>query len=81
MVVFACITTEGYVNTPESPEANCIFNQNNPACHYAVGIGVIGFLASMAFLLLDVYVPFTSNAQQRKYAVMVDMGFSGKQQH
>lgn len=78
MVVFACITTEGYINTPHSPEAKCIFNQNDSACHYAVGIGVIGFLACVAFLLMDIYVPFMSNAQQRKYAVMADLAFSGK---
>lgn len=76
-MVFACITTEGYVNPPESAQAKCIFNQNDSACHYAVSIGVLGFLACMAFLLLDVYIPFTSNAAERKYAVLADLGFSG----
>lgn len=78
MVVFACITTEGYVNSPYSPEAKCIFNQSDSACHYAVAIGVIGFLACVAFLLLDVYLPFVHNEQQRKYAIMADLGFSGE---
>ncbi|KAI9533883.1 hypothetical protein NQZ68_018251 [Dissostichus eleginoides] len=77
LVVFASITTEGYVNTAHSPEAKCIFNQNDSACHYAIGIGVIAFLACVAFLVLDVYVPFMSNAHERKYAVMADLGFSG----
>uniref|UniRef100_A0A7N8WI77 Synaptogyrin 2b n=1 Tax=Mastacembelus armatus TaxID=205130 RepID=A0A7N8WI77_9TELE len=77
MVVFACITTEGYVNTAHSAEAKCVFNQNDSACHYAVGIGVIAFLACVAFLVLDAYLPFMSNAQERKYAVMADLGFSG----
>ncbi|XP_075895099.1 synaptogyrin-2b [Nelusetta ayraudi] len=77
LVVFACITTEGYINPPESSEAKCVFNQNNSACQYAVGIGVLGFLACMAFLLLDVYVSFTSNVAERKYSVLADLGFSG----
>lgn len=77
MVVFACITTEGYINPPESSEAKCVFNKNNSACQYAVGIGVLGFLACMAFLLLDVYVSFTSNMAERKYSVLADLGFSG----
>ncbi|XP_061736881.1 synaptogyrin-2b [Nerophis ophidion] len=77
IVVFACITTEGYINTAYSAEAKCIFNQNDSACHYAVGIGVIAFLACVGFLVLDVYMPFMSNAQHRKYAVMADLGFSG----
>ncbi|XP_061578545.1 synaptogyrin-2b [Cololabis saira] len=77
IVVFSCITAEGYINSMSSPETMCIFNQNDSACHYAVGIGVIAFLACVAFLVLDVYVPFMSNAQERKYAVMADLGFSG----
>ncbi|XP_061625839.1 synaptogyrin-2b [Phyllopteryx taeniolatus] len=77
IVVFGCITTEGYINPVHSAEPKCIFNQNDSACHYAVGIGVIAFLACVCFLLLDVYMPFMSNAQQRKYAVMADLGFSG----
>lgn len=55
-----------------------MFNQNNSACQYAVGIGVIAFLACVAFLVLDVYLPFMSNAQDRKYAVIADLGFSGE---
>lgn len=78
LVVFACITTEGYVNPPSSSQAKCIFNQSDSTCQYAVGVGVIAFLACVAFLMLDVYVPFMSNAQDRKYAVMADLGFSGE---
>lgn len=77
VVVFACITTEGYINPIHSAEAKCIFNQNDSACQYAVGIGVIAFLACVAFLMLDIYLPFMSNAQERKYVVMADLGFSG----
>lgn len=77
LVVFACITTEGYINPPETAEVKCIFNQNDSACNYAVGIGVLGFLACVAFLLLDVYVPFSSNVAEKKYAVLADLGFSG----
>ncbi|XP_029949316.1 synaptogyrin-2b [Salarias fasciatus] len=77
IVVFGCITSEGYINPPYSKQVKCIFNQNDSACQYAVTIGVLGFLACVAFLLLDVYVPFMSNAQERKYAVIADLGFSG----
>ncbi|KAK2815787.1 hypothetical protein Q5P01_026254 [Channa striata] len=77
VVVFACITSEGYINPVHTSEAKCIFNQNDSACHYAVGIGVIAFLACVAFLVLDVYLPFMSNAQERKYAVIADLAFSG----
>ncbi|KAK2919303.1 synaptogyrin-2b [Channa argus] len=77
LVVFACITTEGYINSSQSSEVKCIFNQNDSACQYAVGIGVIAFLACVSFLVLDAYLPFMSNAKERKYAVIADLGFSG----
>ncbi|CAG06018.1 unnamed protein product [Tetraodon nigroviridis] len=77
MVVFACITTEGHVNSPWSSETHCIFNQNDVPCPYALSVGVIGFLACVVFLFLDVYLPFVHNEQQRKVAVVADLGFSG----
>ncbi|XP_013869454.1 synaptogyrin-2b [Austrofundulus limnaeus] len=77
IVVFGTITGEGYINTVQKPEGKCIFNQSDSACSYAVGIGVIAFLVCVAFLVLDVYLPFMSNAQERKYAVMADLGLSG----
>lgn len=80
-MVFASITTEGYINPYHSAEAKCIFNQNDSACNYAIGIGVIAFLACVGFLVLDVYIPFMSNAQERKYAVLADLGFSGELEH
>uniref|UniRef100_A0A3Q3W6Y0 Synaptogyrin n=1 Tax=Mola mola TaxID=94237 RepID=A0A3Q3W6Y0_MOLML len=77
MVVFACITTEGYINTPFDPEAKCIFNQDYSTCRYAVSIGVIGFLACVFFLLLDIYLPFMSIGTKRKTLFVIDLGFSG----
>lgn len=79
-MVFGTITGEGYINTVHKPEGKCIFNHSDSACSYAVGIGVIAFLVCVAFLVLDVYLPFMSNAQERKFAVMADLGFSGEQQ-
>ncbi|XP_028316513.1 synaptogyrin-2b [Gouania willdenowi] len=77
IVVFGTITAEGYINPSNSKDVLCVFNQNASACQYAVTIGVLGFLACVAFLLLDVYVPFMTNMQEKKYAVMADLGFSG----
>lgn len=77
LVVFSIITNEGFINSPTTIQAKCIFNQNDSACHYAVGIGVIGFLACVAFVMTDLYLPFMSNAQERKYVVIADLGFSG----
>ncbi|KAM9296104.1 synaptogyrin-2 [Gastrophryne carolinensis] len=78
LIVFACILTDGYTSVdPTTQKIACIFNGNDDACHYGVGIGVLAFLASLAFLALDAYLPSLSNAQSRKYIVMADLGFSG----
>ncbi|MBN3307608.1 SNG2 protein, partial [Amia calva] len=77
IVVFACITGEGYVNNIESLDTHCMFNKNENACHYGIGIGVLAFLACVAFFMLDAYFPQISNAKERKYIVMTDLIFSG----
>ncbi|XP_029364362.1 synaptogyrin-2a [Echeneis naucrates] len=76
IVVFATITAEGYVNLSSGPETQCMFNQVDSACSYGVGIGVLAFLACVAFLILDAYFPQISNANERKYIVIGDLVFS-----
>ncbi|XP_034447982.1 synaptogyrin-2a [Hippoglossus hippoglossus] len=76
IVVFATITAEGYVNEAEKQEARCMFNNNDSACSYGVGIGVLAFLACVVFLVLDAYFPQISNAKERKYIVIGDLVFS-----
>lgn len=78
IVVFATITAEGYINTEVQAEEKCIFNDSDSACSYGVGIGVLAFLACIAFLFLDGYLPRISNANERKYIVMADLIFSGE---
>uniref|UniRef100_A0A3P9J6F2 Synaptogyrin n=1 Tax=Oryzias latipes TaxID=8090 RepID=A0A3P9J6F2_ORYLA len=77
IVVFATITAEGYVNPMTEENTKCMFNGNDGACSYAVGIGVISFLACVLFLILDAYFPKLSNANERKYIVVADLVFSG----
>ncbi|KAK7939798.1 hypothetical protein WMY93_003124 [Mugilogobius chulae] len=72
IVVFSTITAEGYNNI----QSKCMYNENNSACSYGVGVGVLGFLACVLFLLLDAYFPQISNAKDRKHIVIAEMGFS-----
>ncbi len=80
IVVFATITAEGYVNPKEAADVKCMFNENDSACSYAVGIGVLAFLACVIFLVLDAYFPQISNAKERKFIVLGDLVFSGESQ-
>lgn len=77
IVVFATIVAEGYINDKASSNLLCIFNQNDGACSYGMGIGVLAFLATSAFIFADAYLPLMSSAQERKRLVMADMVFSG----
>ncbi|KAG9337899.1 hypothetical protein JZ751_027552 [Albula glossodonta] len=79
IIVFATITAEGYTNPSSHPVSQCMFNGNESACHYGVGIGILAFLACVAFLVVDAYFPQISNAKDRKYIVTADLIFSGSQ--
>uniref|UniRef100_A0A1A7Y7X0 Synaptogyrin n=1 Tax=Iconisemion striatum TaxID=60296 RepID=A0A1A7Y7X0_9TELE len=72
IVVFATITAEGYIND----EKMCIFNRNNGACSYGVAVGLLAFLACVAFLMMDAYFPNISNSKNRKRIVIGDLAFS-----
>lgn len=76
IVVFATITAEGYTNPSSQGDIKCMFNDNDSACSFGVGIGVLAFLACVVFLVLDGYFPQISNAKERKYIVMGDLVFS-----
>lgn len=78
IVVFATITAEGYINPETKDETKCVFNSNDSACSYAVGIGILAFLACVIYLVLDAYFPNISNAKERKYIVIGDLVFSGE---
>lgn len=81
LIVFACLVGEGYSNLPSSPQLFCIFNHNEDACRYGIGIGVLAFLACIFFFMVDIYFPQISNTTDRKYLVLADLGFSGTGSH
>ena len=49
------------------------------ACNYGIGIGVLAFLFCIGFLILEAMFDNISNVQHRKYAVIADIGVSGKE--
>uniref|UniRef100_A0A286XU45 Synaptogyrin 2 n=1 Tax=Cavia porcellus TaxID=10141 RepID=A0A286XU45_CAVPO len=76
LIVFSCIFGEGYSNPHSSAQQRCVFNQNEDACRYGSAIGVLAFLASGFFFVVDIYFPQISNATDRKYLVIADLLFS-----
>lgn len=77
IVVFGSIVNEGYINIG-SERLYCVYNKNNDACNFGITIGLIAFLACLFFLALDVKFQQISSIKDRKKAVMLEIGFSGK---
>lgn len=57
----------------------CLYNRDSTACNYGVYHGVIGFLASMGFIVGEYLFEQMSSVKTRKRFVMADIAFSGKQ--
>ncbi|NXY91551.1 SNG2 protein, partial [Alcedo cyanopectus] len=77
LIVFSCLVGEGYTNVSTSSQLFCVFNHNEDACRYGIGIGILAFLACIFFFMVDIYFPQISNTTDRKYLVLADLGFSG----
>lgn len=46
-------------------------------CHYATFVGIVGFLASIGFLVGEWFFEQMSSIKSRKHYVILDMAFSG----
>ncbi|RLU16619.1 hypothetical protein DMN91_010687 [Ooceraea biroi] len=75
IIVFGCISSKGYL--PKNGKEVCLYNDDNNACNYGVGIGVLAFLASIGFLAGEYLFEQMSSVKTRKHFVLIDLGFSG----
>ncbi|KAI4455912.1 synaptogyrin [Holotrichia oblita] len=76
IIVFGCISSQGWMYLPESSKEECLYNGDSNACNYGVGISVIAFLASMGFLAGEYLFEQMSSVKTRKHYVLGDLGFS-----
>lgn len=77
VIVFGCISSEGWLEDPETKKEVCLFNRDSTACNYGVGLSVIAFLASMGFVAGEYFFEQMSSVKTRKHYVLGDLGFSG----
>lgn len=78
IIVFGCISSQGWRVDDQTKKDICIYNNNPTACNYGVTVGVIGFLASMGFIAGEYLFEQMSSVKTRKHYVLADLGFSGK---
>jgi len=75
IIVFGCISSKGWVVNASGKEV-CLYDGKANACNYGVGIAVIAFLASSAFIIGDALFEQFSSIKTRKHYVYSDFGFS-----
>lgn len=78
IIVFGCISSQGWRVDDQTKKDICIYNNNPTACNYGVTVGVIGFLASMGFIAGEYLFEQMSSVKTRKHYVLADLGFSGE---
>lgn len=78
IIVFGCISSQGWLPKNEKGKEECLYNGDSNACNYGVGISVIAFLASMGFLVGEFLFEQMSSVKTRKHYVLADLAFSGK---
>jgi hypothetical protein len=76
IVVFGCISSQGWFVNKKSGKEECLYNGDGNACNYGVGISVIAFLASMGFLAGEYLFEQMSSVKTRKHYVLGDLSFS-----
>ncbi|KAF4521691.1 hypothetical protein B566_EDAN017178 [Ephemera danica] len=77
IIVFGCISSQGWRFDVEENKEVCLYNKESSACNYGVFVGVIAFLASIGFLAGEFLFEQMSSVKTRKHYVLLDLGFSG----
>lgn len=78
VIVFGCISSQGWMYNDKTQKEECLYNNDSNACNYGVGISVIAFLASMGFLAGEYLFEQMSSVKTRKHYVLADLAFSGR---
>eukprot|EP00095_Tigriopus_kingsejongensis_P010890 maker-scaffold1216_size55193-snap-gene-0.11 protein:Tk10890 transcript:maker-scaffold1216_size55193-snap-gene-0.11-mRNA-1 annotation:"synaptogyrin-1 " len=76
MVVFGSISSQGWTYDDQLHKDVCIMNNQSATCHFTTFVGVVGFLASIAFLIGEWFFEQMSSIKSRKHFVIADLAFS-----
>nr|UEK51449.1 synaptogyrin-like protein [Parasacculina yatsui] len=77
IVVFGCISSQGWYHQQNPEKTLCCFNNDANACNFGSGIAVIAFLASIGFIVGEFFFETFSSVKTRKHYVLGDLVFSG----
>jgi len=77
IIVFGCISSQGWQYHQEKAMDICIMNGSNTACQLGNGVAIVAFLAAIGFLVGEYFFEKMSNIKSRKHFVISDLVFSG----
>lgn len=77
IIVFGCISSEGWQFHHVEEKEVCIMNDSNTACNFGSGVAILAFIAAIGFVVGEFFFQQMSNVKSRKHFVLGDLGFSG----
>merc|ERR1711892_21567 len=77
IIVFGCISSQGWQYHQDRAKEVCIMNGSSTACQLGNGVAIVAFLAAIGFLVGEYFFEKMSNVKSRKHYVVTDCIFSG----
>jgi len=77
IIVFSCISSEGWQYNHDISQEICIMNGSATACNLGNTVAVCAFLAACGFAVWEYFYDQMSSIKSKKHFLFADMGFSG----
>lgn len=77
IIVFGCISAQGWQYNQTEEKEQCIMNGSNSTCTFGNGVAIFAFIAAIGFLVGEYFFEQMSSVKTRKHYVIFDLGFSG----
>jgi len=77
IIVFGCITSQGWRWDPEAWAEVCIINDSYSTCRLGSAVAILAFILSIGILVCEFYYEQLPSTDYRKQFVAADLVFSG----
>eukprot|EP00091_Calanus_sinicus_P021513 TRINITY_DN6400_c0_g1_i1.p1 TRINITY_DN6400_c0_g1~~TRINITY_DN6400_c0_g1_i1.p1 ORF type:complete len:146 (-),score=33.06 TRINITY_DN6400_c0_g1_i1:176-589(-) len=77
IIVFGCVSSQGWQYHQDKALEICIMNGSNTACNLGTRVAVVAFLAAIGFIIGEYFFEQMSNIKSRKHFVIGDCVFQG----
>jgi len=77
IIVFSCISSEGWQFNHKEKKEVCIMNGSSTACNMGNTVAVLAFLSAIGLTVREYWYDQMSSIKSRKHFLWADMGLSG----